>query len=69
MPRWDYKTVAVTHGFLGFKKGELDRGEFESELDKLGREGYDLAWVLPEQKLHGEKDGHVMIFKRYLIEG
>ena len=66
MRRWDYKTVSITHGLLGYKKGELDRRE--KELDALGREGFDLAWVLPEQKLHGEKDGHVMIFKRYLNE-
>jgi hypothetical protein len=60
---WDYKTV-LTHGFMGFHKGELDRPKFEASLDELGREGYELTWVFMDQKLHSENDGHVRIFKR-----
>ena len=37
-----------------------------ASLDELGREGYELVWVLPDQNLHREKDGHVLIFKRRL---
>lgn len=61
---WDYKTVVLTHGFMGFQKGELDRPKFEASLDELGREGYELTWVFMDQKLHSENDGHVLIFKR-----
>lgn len=58
-----YKTVVLTHGFMGHKGG-LDRPKFEAQLDELGRQGFDLAWVLVDQQLHGEKDGNVLIFKR-----
>lgn len=47
----------------GFTRG-LDRPKFEASLDELGREGYELTWVFMDQKLHSEKDGHVLIFKR-----
>ncbi len=38
--------------------------KFEAALDELGREGFELTWVFMDQKIHGEKDGHVLIFKR-----
>jgi hypothetical protein len=63
----DYKTVVLTHGFTGYHKGELDRPKFELSLDELGREGYELTWVFMDQKLHVEKDGHVLIFKRAVV--
>ncbi|MDQ3121756.1 MAG: hypothetical protein M3Q59_04375 [Actinomycetota bacterium] len=49
---------------MGFHKGELDRPAFEASLDELGRAGYELSWVFMDQKLHREKDSHVLIFKR-----
>ena len=61
---WDYKTVVLTGGFMGRHKDELDRAAFEKHLDELGAQGYELSWVLLEQQLQGEKDGHVVIFKR-----
>lgn len=66
---WDYKTVVLTGGFMGRHKEELDRRAFEKHLDQLGAEGFELAWVLLEQALQGEKDGHVMIFKRRRATG
>lgn len=63
---WDYKTVVLTHGLMGWTKDELDRPKFEAALDQLGSDGFELSWVLMNQKLHGEKDGHVFIFKRRL---
>ncbi len=62
--QWDYKTVVLTGGFMGRHKEELNRPAFEAHLDQLGASGYELCWVLLEQALHGEKDGHVLIFKR-----
>jgi Domain of unknown function (DUF4177) len=64
MTTWDYKTVVLTHGFMGYTKGELDRIKFEAALDELGRDGFELSWVFMNQRLHREKDGHVLIFKR-----
>jgi hypothetical protein len=61
---WDYKTVVLTHGTFGITKGEMDRPRFEASLDELGRAGYELTWVFMDQKLHKEKDGHVLVFKR-----
>jgi hypothetical protein len=49
---------------MGWTKDELDRPRFESALDELGKEGLELIWVFMDQKLHKEKDGHVLIFKR-----
>jgi hypothetical protein len=66
--RWDYHTVVMTGGFLGRHKEELDRAEFERHLDELGQDGWELCWVLLEQRLQREKDGHVLIFKRPAFE-
>ena len=62
----DYKTIVQTGGFFGRKSEELDRKKFEAKLDELGREGYELVWILMDQSLHREKDGNVFIFKRVL---
>lgn len=64
MQQWDYKTVVLTGGFMGRHKEELNRPALEKQLDQLGSEGFELCWVLPEQSLQGEKDGHVLILKR-----
>jgi hypothetical protein len=61
---WDYTTSVITHGFLGRKEEELDRGEFETALNELGAQGWELATVFLDAALHREKDGHVLVFKR-----
>jgi hypothetical protein len=68
MTRWEYTTSVITHGFLGRKEEELDRGEFERALNELGAEGWELATVFLDANLHREKDGHVLVFKRR-VEG
>jgi hypothetical protein len=77
--KWSYTTIVLTGGSTGRQHGsnpygmagaeELDRKEFEKHLNALGAEGFELFWVLREQKLHGEKDGHVLIFKRPVRHG
>ena len=62
--QWDYTTLVLTGGFLGRHKEELHRGKLEDQLDQLGEDGFELVWVLMDQALQGEKDGHVLIFKR-----
>jgi hypothetical protein len=69
MTEWDYKTVVLTGGFMGRPKEELRRDILEQQFDALGRDGWELSWILMNQALHGEKDGHVVIFKRPLPGG
>jgi Domain of unknown function (DUF4177) len=64
--RWEYTTSVITHGFLGRKEEELDRPEFERQLGELGAEGWELVKVILDVNLHHEKDGHVLVFKRWV---
>ena len=66
MPSYEYLTDVMTHGLLGRKEEELDRNEFEQRLNALGAEGWEFEKLLATMALHGEKDGHVLIFKREL---
>ena len=65
MPGYQYTTVVMTHGFMGRKSEELDREEFERNLNEMGAQGWELQKFLHDMKLHGEKDGHVLIYKRH----
>jgi hypothetical protein len=62
--QWDYRTEVLTGGFMGRHKDELNRKDLEARFDALGQEGFELVWILMDQSLQGEKDGHVVIFKR-----
>jgi hypothetical protein len=64
MPTYEYLTDVITHGFMGRKDEELDRSEFQERLNALGAEGWEFEKLLPTMALHGEKDGHLLIFKR-----
>ena len=64
MPTYEYRTDVITHGLLGRKEEELDRKEFEERLNALGAEGWEFEKLLTQMNLHGEKDGHLLIFKR-----
>ena len=66
MPRFEYTTTVITHGFLGRKEEELDRKKLEAALNEYGAQDWELEKVLPAMALHGEKDGHVLVFKRAL---
>jgi hypothetical protein len=61
---WDYTTTVITHGLLGRKEEELDRKEFETAMNELGAQGWELATAFLDVALHREKDGHVLVFKR-----
>ena len=65
MSSYEYTTTVITHGFLGRKEDELDRAELERELNRLGAEGWELVKVITGMALHGEKDGHLLLFKRH----
>lgn len=64
MSTYEYTTSVITHGFLGRKEEELDRKEFERELNRMGAEGWELVKVMTGMALHGEKDAHMLLFKR-----
>jgi hypothetical protein len=64
MPSFEYTTNVLTHGLLGRKDEELDREALEQSLNQMGAEGWELVKVLTHMALHGEKDGHLMLFKR-----
>ena len=64
MSTYEYSTSVITHGFLGRKEEELDREAFERELNRMGAEGWELVKVITGIALHGEKNGHVLLFKR-----
>jgi hypothetical protein len=66
MAAYEYRTDVITHGLLGRKEEELDRGELEERLNALGAEGWEFEKLVRDVALHGEKDGHVLIFKRAL---
>ena len=64
MPAYEYKTSAISHGLMGRKSEEIDRAELESQLNELGAEGWELDKLVLDVAMHGEKDGHLLIFKR-----
>ena len=66
MASYEYRTEVLTHGFLGRKDEEFDRKEFEERLNKVGGEGWEFDKLIPNMALHGEKDGHLLVFKREL---
>ena len=66
MAHWEYTTSVITHGFMGRQSEELNREEFQDSLNELGQEGWELATAFLDQNLHREKDGHVLVFKRYV---
>ena len=61
---WEYTTTVIHHGLLGKNRDELDRPAIEQAMNQLGAEGWELVKILTDQALHGEKDGHVLVFKR-----
>jgi len=63
---FEYTTTVITHGLLGRKEEELDRKKLEQALNEYGAQDWELEKVLPAMALHGEKDGHVLVFKRAL---
>jgi hypothetical protein len=66
MPAYEYTTDVITHGLLGRKEEEIDRRELEQRLNALGADGWEFDKLLQNVALHGEKDGHLLIFRREL---
>jgi Domain of unknown function (DUF4177) len=66
MASYEYRTDVITHGLLGRKEEEIDRRELEERLNALGAEGWEFDKLVRDVALHGEKDGHLLVFKREL---
>jgi hypothetical protein len=64
MAAYEYTTAVITHGLLGRKREEIDREELVKALNAHGAEGWELEKVVLDTSFHGEKDGHLLNFKR-----
>jgi hypothetical protein len=64
MPAYEYTTAVITHGLMGRKSDEVDRSELEKVLNEHGAQGWQLDKLVLDTNFHGEKDGHLLIFKR-----
>ena len=64
MPAYEYTTAVITHGLMGRKSDEVDREELQTVLYAHGAEGWELDKLILDSSFHGEKDGHLLIFKR-----
>ena len=64
MPAYEYTTAAISHGLMGRKSDEVDRAELEKLFNQHGAEGWELDKLVLDVNMHGEKDGHLVIFKR-----
>jgi hypothetical protein len=67
MPAYEYTTASMSHGLMGRKSDEVDRKELERILNEQGAGGWELDKLVLDVNLHGEKDGHLLIFKRAAV--
>ena len=67
MPAYEYTTAVITHGLMGRKSDEIDREELQQMLNAHGADGWELDKVMLDTAFHGEKDGHLLIFKRAAV--
>ena len=62
MNRYEYKVVAYdTKGLFG---GKIDSGEFESQLNQLGNEGWEMVSCTSSNQSYGSSRSIVCVFKR-----
>lgn len=56
MRRWQYRRVVIDGG-------ALVRGEADAEMERLGRDGWELSVAIPRDK-HGYQHEVCLVFKR-----
>jgi hypothetical protein len=62
MDRWEYRTIKVmTKGFTG---GILEIQSFDSELNKMGAEGWELISCFDTNQSYGQTREVIAVFKR-----
>ena len=63
MQQWEYRTVKVeAKGW--FAGGVLDQPKFETALNELGRDGWELVSTFDTNMLHGQTREIVAVLKR-----
>jgi hypothetical protein len=62
--RFEYAIDVLEHGLMGVHKGELKREALQDILDARGEDGWELVHLWFDQQMQGEKDGHLLIFRR-----
>ncbi len=62
MERWEYSTIKVlTKGFSG---GILEIQSFDTELNKMGSEGWELVSCFDTNQSYGQTREVIAVFKR-----
>ena len=66
MEKWEYQSIklAATGWFPG---GEVDEGELDSNMNALGRDGWELVSAFDTNTAQGQSLDVIVIFKRKLI--
>ena len=59
---WEYKTAALGAG--GFLGGKVDLRQFESMLNELGRDGWELVAAFDTNQAYGATRDVIAIVKR-----
>lgn len=59
---WEYKTLKL--GATGFLGGKFDEKEFDSKMNKLGKDGWELVTAFDTNMSHGQTRDVVAVFKR-----
>lgn len=62
MDKYEYKTL--TYDTKGFWGGSVDAGQFQSELNILGNDGWELVSSISTTQSYGSSKSIVCIFKR-----
>jgi len=66
MNRFEYRTEVLT-SMVG--RDKLRVGDLEDTLRKFGDEGWELVTLALDADVRGERDGHLLVFKRAVDSG
>jgi NTP pyrophosphatase (non-canonical NTP hydrolase) len=61
MNRFEYRTEVLT-SMVG--RDKLRVGDLDDVLRKFGDEGWELVTLALDADIRGERDGHLLVFKR-----
>ncbi|CAH0118655.1 MULTISPECIES: DUF4177 domain-containing protein [unclassified Paenibacillus] len=62
MEQWEYRTIKYETG--GFFGGKVREDEFEEELNRHGREGWELVSCFDTSIYQGQSKDIIVVFKR-----
>ena len=66
MTRFEYKTEVLT-SMVG--RDKLRVGDLEDVLQRYGADGWELATLNLDADVRGQRDGHLLVFKRAVESG